>query len=164
MHRTDGEVVCAEDHLPMAAPLGVQADLTARESASPRRRSFPGEPRQVSEMRNWLKSFLPEFPAREDVLYVASELATNAIKHTRTGQGGWFNVEIVVRGGEGIRMAITDAGGLTTPRIVDEPDCEHGRGLRLVRALSASDGYSGDESGCLVWAEIPWKGISEGRA
>lgn len=148
-------VVCAEDPLPLLAPLGEQADPASR------RRSFPGEACQVSEMRRWLRSFLPECPAKDDVLNVACELAANAVQHTRTGRGGWFGVDVIVRDHEVIRVAVADGGGPGVPRIVDEPDYVHGRGLRVVRALSACDGYSGGEDGRQVWAEIPWHGIAE---
>lgn len=163
MYRIDGEVAHAEDCLPPVAPLGVRADRADGEPAPPWRRSFPGEARQVSEMRQWLRSFLPECPAQDDVLYVACELATNAVQHTRSGQGGWFGVEVIVRACQAIRVTVADRGGPGEPRIVDEPQCEHGRGLHVVRALSARDGYSGDNSGRQVWAEIPWQGVSEAR-
>ncbi len=81
-------------------------------------------------MRQWLRSFLPECPAKDDVLYVACELAANAVQYTRTGRGGWFGVEVIVHDHKAIRVAVADGGGPGTPRIVDEPDCEHGRGLR----------------------------------
>jgi hypothetical protein len=154
-------VVCAEDPPALAAPLAARPDLTDEESVPPRRRLFPGEACQVSQMRQWLKSLLPDCPARDDVVYVACELATNAVQHTLSGQGGWFRVEVIVRARQLIRVAVADCGGPSTPQIVDELHWEHGRGLRVVRALSERDGYSGDEDGRQVWAEIPWQGVSQ---
>jgi serine/threonine-protein kinase RsbW len=153
-------VVCAEDARPMAAPL-----VRSAADCSPVRwrRNFPGEARQVSVMRQWLRSVLPECPAQDDVLFVASELATNAVQHTRTGQDGWFGVEVVLHDRETILVAVADGGGPGTPAIADEAHREHGRGLRVVRALSACDGYCGGEEGRRVWAEIPWQGVPEAR-
>lgn len=37
-----------------------------------------------------LASVLPECPARDDVISVATELASNAILHTASGNRGWF--------------------------------------------------------------------------
>src|SRR5258708_28913103 len=157
------QVACAEDHLPLAAPLGGQTDLAADESPPSWRRLFPGEARQVSEMRKWLRSFLPECPAQDDVLCVACELATNAVQHTKTGQGGWFGVEVIVRDHKAIRVSVADRGGPSTPQVVNEPQRANGPGLCVVRALSARAGYSGGEGGRQVWAEIPWHGTPEGR-
>src|SRR5487761_1605818 len=67
-------------------------------------RTFRGEKRELQHLRRWLTGFLPGRPAREDLLSVVVELATNAIQHTATGQGGWFTVE-VTRHGPVIRVA-----------------------------------------------------------
>lgn len=155
--------MCAEDPLPLVATLGGQAAPAADEPPASWRRSFAGEACQVREMRQWLRSFLPECPVKDDVVYVACELATNAVQHTMSGQGGWFGVEVIIRDHEVIRVAVADGGGPGTPRIVDQPGCENGRGLRVVRALSICDGCAGGEDGRQVWAEIPWHGIPEAR-
>src|SRR5580704_13385607 len=41
------------------------------------RRDFPGDPGQVREVRQWIASRLPDCPERDDVLLVASEIASN---------------------------------------------------------------------------------------
>lgn len=157
------QVACADDHLGLAAPLGGQAEPAADASPPCWRRLFPGEPRHVSEMRKWLRSFLPECAAKDDVLCVACELATNAVQHTRTGPDGWFGVQVIVLDHKVICVTVADGGGPCTPQIVNEPQRENGRGLCIVGALSARYGYSGDEGGRQVWAEVPWHGISEAR-
>jgi len=40
---------------------------------------FPGEERQLAVLRRWLATLLPACPARDDVILVATELASNAI-------------------------------------------------------------------------------------
>ena len=42
------------------------------------RRVFPGDGRELSTLRKWLVSLLPDCPARGDVLSVATELAGRA--------------------------------------------------------------------------------------
>src|SRR5215472_1286826 len=153
MSDMDGEIVCVKEHLPIAAPL----DETLTEG-SPLRwtRSFQGEAREVSAMRQWLRSVLPESPALADVLSVATELGSNALEHTGSGQpGGWFAVEVtwnqII-----VQVTVADGGGPAEPRVSKDPDGERGRGLTIVNGLSARTGWTGDRNGRLVWAQIAW--------
>ena len=119
------------------------------------RRVFPGEERQLSALRRWLESLLPDCAARQDVASVATELGTNAIRHTASGQGGWFVVEITWHQ-PAVRVAVTDYGSPGEPRVIDDPAAQHGRGLLLVEGLSVRTGVCGDHRGRLAWADIPW--------
>jgi Histidine kinase-like ATPase domain len=123
------------------------------------RRVFPGHARELSALRRWLASLLPDSPARDDLLSVATELGSNAIQHTASGRGGWFAVEVTWHGPV-IQVAVADCGGPDEPRVIDDPVSEHGRGLRLVRGLSASTGFTGDQHGRVVWAQIAWVGAN----
>jgi histidine kinase-like protein len=125
------------------------------------RQLFPGEERQLGVLRRWLAALLPDCAARDDVVSVAVELATNAVKFTASGHGGWFAVELTWSG-RVVRVAVVDGGAPAAPHLVDDPTGEHGRGLLMVRALSARTGVCGDGRGRLVWAEIAWSG--EGAA
>jgi serine/threonine-protein kinase RsbW len=120
-------------------------------------RAFPGHEQELSVLRRWLLSLLPEYPARDDVISVANELASNAIVHTASGQGGWFVVEISWPG-EVVQVAVADSGAPGGPRMVDDPASEHGRGLLVVAGLSARTGACGGPEGRVVWAQIPWGG------
>jgi hypothetical protein len=119
------------------------------------RRDFPGEERQLGVLRRWLASLLPPCLARDDVVSVANELGSNAIVHTLSGRGGRFAVEVTWYGPL-VRVAVADGGAPAGPRIIDDPAGEHGRGLLVVRELSARTGECGDERGRLVWADVPW--------
>jgi len=119
------------------------------------RRVFPGEDRQLGKLRQWLASLLPECPARDDVICVATELGTNAVRHTASGRGGWFAVEITWHRAAA-RVAVTDCGAPDGPRVINDPDGEHGRGLRVVEGLSVRTGVCGDHRGRLVWADVLW--------
>jgi anti-sigma regulatory factor (Ser/Thr protein kinase) len=122
------------------------------------RRVFPGEERQLGILRRWLASLLPENPARDDLATVATELASNTIRHTATGRGGWFAVEITWHQPV-VRVAVADGGGPTEPRVIEDLSAGHGRGLLLVRGLSVRTGVSGDQRGRLVWADVRWEGM-----
>jgi serine/threonine-protein kinase RsbW len=132
-------------------------------SGSPWGRLFPGEACQLSAVRRWVASLLPECPARDDVTCVATELGTNAIRHSASGRGGSFAVEII-RHRQGVRVAVTDGGAPDGPRTIDDPAAEHGRGLQIVRGLSARTGVCGDHRGRMVWADVPWAGTAAAEA
>jgi hypothetical protein len=118
-------------------------------------------------LRRWISALLPECPARDDVVCVATELCTNAVRHTDSGRGGWFIAEITWCG-QVVRVAVADSGAATEPQLMGDPLADHGRGLLIVRALSVRTGVVGGARGRLVWAEIVWEdgrqGLSEGGA
>ena len=128
-----------------------------------RRRLFRGEERELQRVRAWLAGLLPDCPARDDLVSVAVELGTNAIQHTLSGRGGWFTVEVTWLG-PAVRVAVTDDGAATGPHMngdaMSDGDSDNGRGLVIVRALSARTGISGSHFGRTVWAEIPWSADS----
>lgn len=120
-------------------------------------RVFPGEARQLGLVRHWLASLLPDCPARDDVASVATELGSNAVRHTASGRGGCFAVEIAWHQSV-VRVSVTDGGSSSVPRLVDDPSGEHGRGLLVVQALSTRTGVCGDHCSRLIWADVPWDG------
>ena len=123
------------------------------------RRVFPGRDDQVREVRRWLAGLLPGVPERDDVVVVAVELVTNAIRHTASGRGGPVMVEVTWCGPV-LRVGVADGGAADGPRLTAGTGelAECGRGLHLVRALADSTGLSGDHRGRLVWADIAWSG------
>ena len=119
------------------------------------RRVFPGEARELAALRRFLAVLLPECTARDDVMCVATELGSNAIRHTASGRDGWFAVEIVWDAAA-VHVAVGDGGAPSGPRLVEDPRQEGGRGLLLVRGLSRTCGVCGDQRGRVVWADVPW--------
>ena len=119
------------------------------------RRVFPGEECQVCVLRRWLASLLPARPELSDLLVVATEMVNNAIRHTASGRGGRFTVEVTWYPAM-VRVAVTDGGAPGGPHLIQDPLSENGRGLRLILGMSARSGVSGDRAGRQVWAEIPW--------
>lgn len=139
-------VAGANAPLPGSAGWAAVADCQLRQV-------FPGQERQLRQVRRWLAGVLPAAPLLDDLASIATELAANAIEHTSSGHDGAFAVELSFIGPV-IRLAVTDGGGPGEPRLVEDPDAEHGRGLLLVRGLSAQMGIDGGPDGRTVWAEI----------
>ncbi|QVJ03297.1 ATP-binding protein [Nocardiopsis eucommiae] len=86
---------------------------------------------------------------------VVSELATNAIDHTHSGDpGGKFTIRLALHETH-IRVTVRDAGprkGRTPTRRTPEPTAEHGRGLGIVNELAKAWGVARIGTG--VWAEV----------
>jgi anti-sigma regulatory factor (Ser/Thr protein kinase) len=113
-------------------------------------RAFPGSPRQVSAARQFVASALDGSPWREDAVIVVSELFTNALRHTQSGQPGGLVVVGVSQWPQGVRVAVTDQGSANQPVIrnpgPNRQPVDSGNGLYLVACLS----------GRLEWHEDAW--------
>jgi anti-sigma regulatory factor (Ser/Thr protein kinase) len=118
--------------------------------------TLPGQPCALQELRRWAETLLPPCPTRDDVITVAVELGTNAVKYTASGHDGWFTTQITWHTAT-VRVAVQDGGAPQGPCHLDDPAGEHGRGLTIVHALAARYGVSGGPQGRLVWADLPWE-------
>jgi len=90
----------------------------AGQSATPLRwrRVFPGHEQELRNARYWLAGLLPDYPARADVLTIATELAANAVRHSASGWDGYFAVELSwLAWPATIRIAVADGGGPASP-------------------------------------------------
>ena len=86
----------------------------------------------------------------DDANLIATELATNAVLHTRDG----FAVVLTRRPEGTIRIAVRDAS-LVRPRPRRAGPFEgSGRGLRIVDALATAWGVDPLSDGKVVWAEL----------
>jgi len=122
-------------------------------------RSYPGEKKQVHQVRVDLAPVVAGFPAADDLILLASELVTNAVLHSRSGRPGEkFTVRAEVHPGHYAWLEVEDQGGGWAER--DPNDDEHGRGLGILAYL-AGDGNWGVEPGDtpgtrVVWARLDW--------
>lgn len=85
-------------------------------------------------------------PDDHPAVLIASELATNAVKHART------RFEVVITAQESIRIEVIDQAPVT-PAVTDLS--RHGLGMRIVAQLS--DRWGVDQikgNGKTVWAEV----------
>ncbi|WP_240506323.1 ATP-binding protein [Thermoactinospora rubra] len=116
---------------------------------------LPGAPAQVSRARTIVTGALGrDHPLHDDCVLLTSELATNAVLHSHSGDGGGFTLTVRASAA-GVRVCVEDDGS-------DRPPCAcrtaprdtSGRGLPLIEALSHRWGFS-REGGCnTVWFEL----------
>jgi anti-sigma regulatory factor (Ser/Thr protein kinase) len=94
-------------------------------------------------------------PACADTEIVASELAANAIAHTKSG-GGLFMVHVAPVNARCLALVVTDQGAPTPPRARDAGmDAESGRGLDLVAALASVVVVAGDQDARSMAVVVP---------
>ncbi|GGL52194.1 ATP-binding protein [Planomonospora parontospora] len=127
------------------------------------RRRFAGLPDQIRQARRFVALAAAGRAAAEQAVLMTSELATNAVQHTRSGAGGFFEVSVYLRG-PFLRVEVADGGSaLQAPRVRPlDPEAEQlpgGRGLAIVELCAARWGQSGDGGpGRVVWFELPQDG------
>lgn len=93
--------------------------------------------------------------ASQDAMLVLSELVTNAIKHAAPLPSGEITVRWQVRD-DLLHIEITDGGGGTRPQAsVASLSSLGGRGLDIVRRVSAEWGVTQGQDSVTVWAEVP---------
>jgi anti-sigma regulatory factor (Ser/Thr protein kinase) len=154
----------------MTVPAGCDPGL--RKITGPPSRPFPGTTwwtrrfwggaDQVVEVRHWLEELLPDCAAREDVLLLASELCTNAIVHSRSGEaGGQFSVD-VEWAPTLARVVIGDQGSAKAPAVAPRSGDaaqlgESGRGLLLVDDVADDWGTASYPHRRWVWADVQWQ-------
>jgi anti-sigma regulatory factor (Ser/Thr protein kinase) len=97
-----------------------------------------------------------DHPSAHDAQLVASELVSNALAHSRSGQpGGTLTLEVSARSGD-VVIRVNDGGGAVRGPAVQAPgaDSEHGRGLRIVDALATDWGTQASASGRATWCRL----------
>lgn len=133
-------------------------ELTARQAApiaAPRcSRSYPGRAEHAGAVRRFVADELAGSPVQDDAVLCVSELAANAIVHSRSGlPGGQFEVRIFRHPAGHVRVEVTDQGGLWAPDPGGREN--HGRGLLIVSRLANDWGIVGDgQTGRTAWFEL----------
>jgi anti-sigma regulatory factor (Ser/Thr protein kinase) len=120
-------------------------------------RTFPGLMEQVGHARQWTRDILAHSAHVDDAALIVTELGTNALLHSASGnEGEAFGLK-VAHTPETVWIAVTDAGGTrTTPHVAHPGENDtHGRGLALVATLARRLHVHGnDEAGHTVTAEL----------
>lgn len=120
------------------------------------RQNFTGTLDSIRAARTWATNTLGGIEAPSGLALVVSELATNALTHTRSkGTDHCFRVEVSVFP-DRVLVLVRDAGplpGRFPARLNAHPDDTSGRGLALVEQYSLRWGRTTLGTG--VWAEVP---------
>jgi anti-sigma regulatory factor (Ser/Thr protein kinase) len=117
--------------------------------------TLPGVEHSVACGRRFVRDTLGALhPALDNVALSVSELATNAIMHTPSGDGGNITI-VILAAGAVIRAEVTNDGTTATkPRVRRDAEAEHGRGILIIDALADSWGVTEHAGTTTVWAEF----------
>ena len=148
-------------------------------------RMFPGCPEQVTAARRWAEALAGAWGAAgADAGLAVSELVTNALQHTRSGQPrGMITVAIAADPG-GVTIHVHDLGASNgqvprlRPTTVDlDGLADSGQGLQIVAAIGVEWGYApaarcaaegpdnpvADAGGCCTWCRLALWSHEQGR-
>ncbi|MGI8336168.1 ATP-binding protein [Actinomadura scrupuli] len=118
--------------------------------------TLPGVTRSAACARRFTRDVLgPEHPSLHDVRTCVSEGVTNAVLHTASGRGGTVTVTFRAAGGMIVTEVTDDGAGGARPYVRDEPSAVHGRGLRIIDALTLAWGFRADGDRTTVWMRFP---------
>jgi anti-sigma regulatory factor (Ser/Thr protein kinase) len=124
--------------------------------------TLPGLPSMVPLARRAAHALIAETlpegtPRAADIELVVSELASNAVLHSASGEGGVFGLTVDAAPGW-VRVEIADPGPAAAPvRRDQEGHDEYARGLAIVAGFSDKWGQDKDAEGRSVrWAEFQW--------
>jgi serine/threonine-protein kinase RsbW len=128
--------------------------MTSPTTTAPATATFPGNPESVRAARRFVATETAGHPCLDDALLVISELATNAVRHTRSGQGGSYDVLVTVAAAS-VRIEVMDQGGGNMPCLrLDRGVAENGRGLAIVADLATEWGHQTTDAGTRVQAVL----------
>jgi anti-sigma regulatory factor (Ser/Thr protein kinase) len=135
----------------MSAPQITQSVQTATSVV------YPGLPSSVALARLLIRDLLAGSPRLDDVELIGSELMTNAIRHTPSGQDGGTFTFTIERTPRWTRIEVEDLGSGSWQPVHGDSSAEYGRGLVLVTALADHVGHGA----AIVarhrsWAEVSW--------
>jgi two-component sensor histidine kinase len=118
--------------------------------------TLPGKPASVRTSRRLARDLLAGCPRADDLALAITELATNAISHSASGQDGSFTVRVRTAP-QWARIEVTDDGPGARPASV-----RNGWGLKLVASVTDRTGAAFGPGGQrTAWAEVTWPAPEE---
>ena len=131
--------------------------MSSATATIPQARTFAGSPEEIRNVRHFVGQLIKGCPVEDDVILLASELATNAVRHTASGRDGTFCV-LVQAVGARVRVEVHDLGSATTPAVRPSGSPrESGAGLAVVEKIADRWGFHGSQLGRVVWFELDWQ-------
>ncbi|WP_019549317.1 ATP-binding protein [Streptomyces sulphureus] len=119
--------------------------------------SCPGLREEIGRARRWTHDILSDSPCADDAALIVTELGTNALLHSASGNGTGVVRIHLRRTVDSVAVSVRDSGGRQSIPHTEEPDEDeiHGRGLGLVAALADHLEVRGDSThGYTVTAEL----------
>jgi anti-sigma regulatory factor (Ser/Thr protein kinase) len=125
-------------------------------SRQPVLRVLPGTPEAPGLARQLARELLGDGLVAETVMLLVSELVTNAVLHSRSGDHGGTVTVTLCPTQSAILIQVRDDGGTSEPRISARPggDAEHGYGLLLVDTLADSWATMASPGSRLTWCKV----------
>jgi two-component sensor histidine kinase len=113
--------------------------------------TLPGVPASVPIARRLIRETLAGCPRAGDLMLAVTELVTNSLRHSASGEGGSFVVRL--RTGPGwARIEVTDEGPAQ-----GQPLVSNGWGLVIVGEVTDRAAAVIQPYGCrTAWAEVGW--------
>lgn len=112
---------------------------------------YPGVPRSVGAARRDIADALEGCPVTDDAVWLLSEIATNAVLHSKSsGPDGIFVVDLAMRTGQFVAISVTDQGA-----IGDVPHDYHSR-TKLVITLADLFWMDVDDQGRTTGFRLQW--------
>jgi anti-sigma regulatory factor (Ser/Thr protein kinase) len=118
--------------------------------------TLPGSPEQVSSARAFINRALSRQPRIDSdaATLLTSELVTNAIQHTKSGEPGGSVTVVAIGIPGGILVEVVDDGSSGTPIVKGDLYAAEGHGLYLVQQMADQWGYLRDAAGTTVWFHL----------
>jgi serine/threonine-protein kinase RsbW len=132
------------------SPLG--RARAARPHGTAFERSYLGTMEQVREVCADMTAITDGYALSDDLVLITSELATNAIRHSRSGRpAGEFTVRVTLYPYEYAWVEVIDQGGEWTSD-------ERRHGLNALAAIAGDGnwGIDGDEACHVAWFRLNW--------
>ncbi len=120
-------------------------------------RVYEGRADQVRQVRAFLAGLLEGCPVADDTVLIGDEFASNAVRHSNSGQrGGCFTVRVALREPDYLWIEVEDEGG--PPWKPRSPDGEAWHGLSIVGQVAGEGnwGIDGSTRGWVAWARLGW--------
>jgi anti-sigma regulatory factor (Ser/Thr protein kinase) len=115
--------------------------------------TYPGTEDQLAHVRASLRPLLRDCPMADEALLIMSELAANAVRHSRSREdGGTFTARLLNVPGEYVLGEIEDGGSDWNGDL--QGSARDASGLFLVLNLASACGVSGDSWKRVVWFRI----------